>query len=351
MTLLRLMLRAHPRVAIAPETRFLLGAYENRAAYGDLRKAANRQALAEWIVAGAGTRFGDLGLDPRTVAAEIASGPPTLGSAIGIVLRAYARRLGKPRWGDKRPGYVQHLDVLLRLFPDAQIVHVVRDGRDCVESLKCTPWWRMGTYHAVATWTQAIDAGRAAARRLPPDAYIETQYECLVADPESELRRLCAYLEEDYAPVMAVPGGSALAQWRERRIGTGRPSGASEAGLGRGATGPRGLRSPEPGTLESRTLEPARLESRRFESWETELCETVMAERLAAYGYPLRPMALPPVQHLARYTTITAHRRLAARKRAVWDRGVRAGEPQPVASRLDGAPTEEAPAWSVPGVS
>lgn len=339
MTQLRLMLRAHPRVAIAPETRFLLGAYENRAAYGDLREPTNRQALAEWIVAGAGTRFADLGLDPRTVAAEIVSGPPTLGSAIGIVLRAYARRLGKPRWGDKRPGYVQHLDVLLRLFPNAQFVHVVRDGRDCVASLKRTSWWRMGTYHAVATWTQAIDAGRAAARRLPADAYIETRYESLVADPEGELRRLCVFLEEEYAPAMAVPGGRALAQWRERRTGVGRPSALSALGP-RGSAAP-GSRGPDTGAIEPPSFEP----------WEVELCETVMAERLAAYGYAPRPTALPPVQHLARYTTITAHRRLAARKRAMWDRGVRAGESQPVASRLGADTEDEVPVWSMPGVS
>src|SRR3954449_13086883 len=163
-TLLRHMLRAHPRIAIPPETRLLLDAYEHRGAYGDLRRPANRQALAEGIVAGAGTRFPALGLAPRSVADEIIAGPPTLGSALEITLRAYARRQGKPRWGDKRPGYVQHIDALLRMFPDAQIVHLVRDGRDCVASLKRTPWWRMGVYHAIATWTQALDAGSAAAQ-------------------------------------------------------------------------------------------------------------------------------------------------------------------------------------------
>ena len=35
----------------------------------------------------------------------------------------------------------QEVDVLLRLFPDAQIVHIVRDGRANVASLKKMPWW------------------------------------------------------------------------------------------------------------------------------------------------------------------------------------------------------------------
>ncbi|WP_449066856.1 sulfotransferase, partial [Planomonospora algeriensis] len=72
------------------------------------------------------------GLDAAEVTREIVDGPGTLGSALGIVLRAYAARFGKPRWGDKRPSYFKSVDVLLRLFPDAQFVHLIRDGRDCV---------------------------------------------------------------------------------------------------------------------------------------------------------------------------------------------------------------------------
>lgn len=304
-TLLRLMLRAHPRIAISPETRLLLDAYEHRGAYGDLGRPANLTALAEWIVAGAGTRFGRLGLDPRTVAQEIISGPPTLGSALEIVLRAYARRLGKPRWGDKRPAYVQHIDALLRMFPNAQIVHLIRDGRDCVAELKRTPWWRMGVYHAIATWTQAIDAGSAAAKRLASDAYIELQYERLAADPDEELRRLCAFLGESYVPAMAAPRVSA--EWERWHFGA-----------SRGA---------DPGAR-------ARRENRRLDRWEMELCEAVMTDRLLAYGYDPSPTTRPAALHLARYAAVTAHRRLAAHKRAMLDLRTRASEPQPVASCL-----------------
>ena len=286
--LLRLMLRAHSRIAIPPETRFLLSAYEHRDAYGDLRELGNRKALAEWIVAGADTRFSILGLDPNDIAEKIVGGPPTLGSALDIVLRGYARHMGKPRWGDQRPGYVQHIDMLLRLFPSAQIVHMIRDGRDCVAALKRTPRWRMGTYHAVATWTQAIDAGRAAARRLPPGSYTETQYEHLVADPESELRRLCAFFGEKYQPAMARPG-----------------------------------------ELASVGIWP-----RQLEKWEISLCEMVMTERLIAHGYLPSAAARPAAYRLARYASITTHRRLAARKRAVLDRRISAREPWPVASLL-----------------
>nr|WP_260859626.1 sulfotransferase [Streptomyces cupreus] len=45
---------------------------------------------------------------------------------MGVPLKAYAERHGKVRWGDKRPAYALHVAEILRLFPDAQFVHLVR---------------------------------------------------------------------------------------------------------------------------------------------------------------------------------------------------------------------------------
>src|SRR5919112_1630386 len=157
-TMVQLMLHAHPRIAIPPETRFLLTAYWERRRFGDLGRAEGRYALARWIVDRKQTRFADLGLDAEEIVREITAGPGTLGT----VFRGYARRFGKPRWGDKRPAYLQNLDVILRLFPDAQIVHVIRDGRACVASLKEMSWNREDLYGTVAAWARSVDDARRA---------------------------------------------------------------------------------------------------------------------------------------------------------------------------------------------
>jgi hypothetical protein len=143
-TLLQVMLHSHPRIAIAPETRFLLPAYRQRLRFGDLEERPNRLALGKFIT-GRGHLFDNLGLDRKAIVSRIADGPPTLGSAIGTVLLAYAERFARPRWGEKRPGYFRHIDVLMRVFPGAQIIHIVRDPRDCVASLKRMPWWNRPT--------------------------------------------------------------------------------------------------------------------------------------------------------------------------------------------------------------
>jgi hypothetical protein len=305
-TMLQLMLHSHPRIAIPPETRFVVTAYELRREFGDLERPASRRALAQWIVDRPQTKFLDLGLDPGSITEEIISGPPTLGTALGTVFQAYARRFGKPRWGDKRPTYIQHLDGLLRLFPDAQVVHLIRDGRDCVASLKEVSWYKRDVFHAAATWNQAIDLGRRAEARLGPNSYHQLQYEHLVEDPDGELRGLCAFLGEDYDPRMTQPqrlaGTVVPAQKRWHRN--------TRTVVNSGRVGSW---------------------SARLEHWEIALAETVMGRRLRALGYAPTGAPRPPAAHLAEYARVTADRRLVAGKRALRDRLDRLREPNPVA--------------------
>lgn len=306
-TLLQLMLHAHSRIAVPSETRFVLAAYDARREFGDLREAQNRRALAEWIVGRKGTMLRDLGLDRAAVVEEIVAAPGTLGSVLSVVFRAYARRFGKPRWGDKRPGYVKHVDTLLRLWPDAQLVHLIRDGRDCIASLKEMTWYKPDVRHAISTWREAIDVGRRCAARLGPDGYHELQYERLVADPVDELSRLCAFLGEDFDPAMTEPQHIAPQAVPKRKH--------------------HHARTKEPVTSGRVGSWAARLEP-----WEITLAETVLGSRLRDYGYELSGAGRPPAAELAKYAEVAAHRRLADVKAALRDRWDRLHEFGPVAA-------------------
>lgn len=308
-TLLQLMLHAHPRIAVPPETRFLVPIYRRRNEFGDLREEANRRALAKAIVEPKKTRCYELGLDAGALVDEIVDGAPTLGSAFGVVFRAYARRFDKPRWGDKRPGYYQDIPALLRLFPDAQIVHLVRDGRDCVASLKAMSWFKGDVHTAAATWAEATDRCRRAARRLPTDTYYELRYERLVADPKEQLTALCEFLGESYDPAMAEPDKIAESVIPSRK-------------KWHASTRTR-VTSGRSGTWRER-LEPA----------EIALCEAVIGTRLRAFGYELSGAGRPPAADLARYARVNALRRGAGLKRAALDLLRRTREAGPVDCRL-----------------
>lgn len=291
-TLLQLMLHAHPRIAIPPETRFLVPAYRERARFGDLTTADGRRSLAEFI-----TRrrtFRDLGIPRRETIAQIVAGPPTVGSALAIVLSAYARRFDKPRWGDKRPGHFQDIDVLLKLFPDAQIVHLVRDGRDCVASLKRMPWFDEDSIAAMVLWVRAIDACERFGRKLGSRSYFQLRYEDLVTDPEPPLRELCAYLGEEFDPAMTQPAsvaGNAVPQRKTWHHRTGKAVDPSAVGHGSG-------------------LEP----------WERNLMDAVAGRRLRALGYPVEGATAPARADLARYAHTLAVKRSMVAKHHLEDR-------------------------------
>jgi hypothetical protein len=300
------MLHSHPRLAIAPETKFVLPAYQRRLSFGDLREPSNRRALGEFIV---GTRFfRRLGLEREAVIQEVVDAPPTLGSGLGAVLRAYADRFECSRWGDKRPGYYRDIETVMRLFPDASLVHVVRDPRDCVASLKQVPWWKHGAAGSVLAWAQSVDYVDEAAQRW---RVVRVKYERLVADPETELAALCAALGEDYDPAMAQPerlAGDVVPRRPWHREARGAPS-----------------------------IEPIGRWRERLEPWEAALCEAVLAGRMETLGYELRGAGRPPAREVARYTYLQASRRLARRVKLEKDRWKQRSEPNPVAAELTSA--------------
>jgi hypothetical protein len=307
-TILSLMIHAHPRLAIPPETRFLLKAWRNRQKFGDLSTRQDRRRLARACVR-AGSRIRDLDLDQKQTRRAILAGPPTLGSAFGIVFQEFARAHGKARWGDKRPAYHQEVDVLLRLFPDAQIVHILRDGRSNVASLKRMPWWPYDSVGSMAAWAQAEYCARRDERRLPTDTFHLLRYEELVSDPESVLRGLCDFLEEDFADSMLEPSEVAHIvpehkTWHENTRG--------------GVTAEQ-------------------VESWRsgLEPWELGLMETVLRRPLLRHGYEISGAgARPSPLAVARYGKAALVQHVAMRRRWAKERREAASDTQPVAARL-----------------
>ena len=305
-TLLQLMLHAHPRIAIPPENRFFLEVYKRRAKFGDLRKRKNREALAKYITKF--RKYSDMKVPPADMRKSIVEGPGTVGSALGIVFREYAAQYGKPRWGDKRPLYLNHIPTLMTLFPDAQIVHIVRDGRDCVASLKRMPWWKTGSISAITRWVQSMEMGRRARKSLRPDQYYEFKYEDLVANPRPELEKLCAFLGEEFDEAMLEPS----------RV-------APEA-------------VPEKKTWHVRTQEAVSTASvnkwaEQLEPWEVAVIETLGKRHFKRYGYPLSG-GRPPADKLAKAVKDYAEREFV-NYRGKWNDRKRNKEyKRPVASLL-----------------
>lgn len=193
-TLLRLMLDAHPALAIPPDTHFLPDLIrtcshrnDSRAVFLEMfRQAQNRADFhLSW------TLFEDRVMALREF---------RLDEATRVFYRLYAERFGKKRWGDKSPGYELHLSRIGELLPEARFIHLIRDGRDRFLSLRKV-YWETGTAsEAAAQWARRIRTAREQSQKVVH--YLEIRYEDLVREPEQILRKVCEFIELEFSPVM-----------------------------------------------------------------------------------------------------------------------------------------------------
>jgi LPS sulfotransferase NodH len=174
-TLLRNLLDRHPGVRAGAETKLLVPA------------AFNLAWLAEAYRV------------PRTDLEDMRRRSASQAAFVDAFAERVMSMAGKARWGEKTPQNIRHLDWILARFPRASVVHIIRDGRDVVCSMREHPdWrWRDGAWQKVivdrplAWYAQRWLADTAAGMAWRGDLrYVEVRYEDLVADPTAVMRTL-----------------------------------------------------------------------------------------------------------------------------------------------------------------
>lgn len=198
-TLLRFILSSHPRLHIPSETGFLpyLGKYS-----GAELSASDVRTVLDQI----GRLNREWAFMVDDVPAFHESLPESrLDYVMDALYRIKCTPFGAERWGDKTPNYALHIPTLAGMFPSAQFVHLLRDGRDATLSAQ-EKWgrqaWYMDTYYLLRNWVRSVEQGRAAGRQLDPSRYLELRYESLVEQPKRDIERLCAFLGEEFHPQM-----------------------------------------------------------------------------------------------------------------------------------------------------
>ncbi len=222
-TLLRLMLNAHPRIAIPYEGHFIPSYARRIGEYGDLEREDNLRRLLSDLLAEEKVREWDHEFEIDRVAERVRA--PTLAGALHALYEDYAEGKGKPRWGDKS-SYIDEIPIINDLFPTAQFIHIVRDGRDVVTSVLKQPWGPRDVIEGAAWWNDNTWVACRMGSILGPARYAEVRFEDLVSDPEKELKRLSRFLGEDFDPSMLeyhrsaedrVPDGSSSLHYNVNR--------------------------------------------------------------------------------------------------------------------------------------
>jgi hypothetical protein len=192
-TLLRMMLDAHPELTIPPETHFV----------PSLIKAVREEGTPEAALAAMkGHReWADFGFSDEEVLGWFrALDDLRPGDAVRAFYEAYARRVGKPRWGDKTPKYVMSMPLIQRAMPEVHFIHVIRDGRDVALSVLDRTVRDIDAAHVAGRWKKKVSTAREVAQRL--EHYLEIRYEDLILDTEPTLHQVCEFIELDWDPAM-----------------------------------------------------------------------------------------------------------------------------------------------------
>ncbi len=191
--MLRLMLNAHPEVAVPPESRFIV----------ELWHGSDTVDVAGYLdELAAHKRFQAWDLPIEGVAAELDGETVRYATAIDATFSAWMRAAGRHRWGDKTPRYIEHIPFIARLFRDAKFIHLIRDGRNVALSYSNVPFGPKSVAAAAELWATRVGRGLHDGRSLGGDRYLEIRYEDLVEDAEGEVKDICDFLELDFDPGM-----------------------------------------------------------------------------------------------------------------------------------------------------
>lgn len=120
------------------------------------------------------------------------------GAAVGVY---ETTRRGKPATSvliDKEPTNTFHVDLIADVFPEARLIHLLRDGRDVAASLVAAQkgwarsWAPDNVGDAARCWKEHVELARQARRTGLP--FLEVRYEDLLASPAESLLSLFDFM-------------------------------------------------------------------------------------------------------------------------------------------------------------
>ncbi len=143
--------------------------------------------------------------------AATASEPADIFSA---VCQEMAEQQGKPRWIEKTPGNEFFARDILRLFPEARILYILRDYREVVGSRKAKIPVEMRSAEPLLDarrgahlWRASVEAHLWNLQHLPRDRYASITYENLVTRPRQTFSALASFLLEDLSDSITETSG------------------------------------------------------------------------------------------------------------------------------------------------
>lgn len=204
-SLLRLMLHSHSQICIPPESHFFLWLEEKYGEWNDKNLAGYIHDIY------ASTKFETWNLDrielkyylERALIQNYAHLNSLIYQFFGL-----NNHKNPLYWGDKNSLWIDKLPQIEHHYPDVQIVHVIRDGRDVACSYKEINRKNVDSPYAprlpenmadiAKLWDENNRSIEQFLRTLSNGQFVQIKYEDLVTAPETELQRILALLDLNF---------------------------------------------------------------------------------------------------------------------------------------------------------
>ncbi len=204
-TLVQLLLTAHPDFSSGPETHFFIHVL---APFEGWENSKLSPAQLETVFKRLAGKPG-IHLDAAFKAAlreQAGQGGIAPAHFLHRLMQYFAEQAGKAsarRWVEKTPRHVQYVPQILALFPQAQVINIVRDPRDVVSSpprfyeSHSVAYRRQVCIERAESWNMMVGLSKT----FEGDNRILTiRYEDIIADAEGSLLRMMHFLGEAYRP-------------------------------------------------------------------------------------------------------------------------------------------------------
>ncbi|GJL57074.1 MAG: hypothetical protein NPIRA02_42060 [Nitrospirales bacterium] len=223
-SLLQSMLNAHSEIGVLPEIkyfrRFLFSKSLER-----FRKKNGTRALIQFL--GNDSLLSRLNVDfSKFIEWENLADRSLDLKIFDCIAEEYLGKEGKTILGYKDPRCIENLRQIKAWFPNAYVIHIIRDPRDILLSKTKADWSKSRSWflHILINQLQlqlGLNSGY-----LFKERYIEIHYEALLREPEQSLRSLCEKLGVIYEDSMLEFSHSATKlvspdemQWKKETLG------------------------------------------------------------------------------------------------------------------------------------
>ena len=193
--LLRLILNSHPDIAVPHPPHILKLFTPLLPLYGDLAIDRNFRTLIRDVcrLVELHTYPWEITPDREQVFREAAA--RELICIYFAVYDQYLEHSGKKRWCCKSTFMIDHVADILRFYPDARFIFMVRDGRDVAVSAKTSIFNHFHVYYSAQRWQREQRLGLVWLKKLPQEQIILLKYEQLIKAPLATVQGLCTFLD------------------------------------------------------------------------------------------------------------------------------------------------------------